>query len=80
MEHLSNDHENHPNQHKDSHKLRNKMGHPIVNLIEKQFVMKSMETETPTWSELPNGGKAIVEQILVSEERNKSKRAGPWES
>ena len=48
MEHLSNDHENHPNQHKDSHKLRNKMGHPIVNLIEKQFVMKSMETETTT--------------------------------
>ena len=28
----------------------------------------------------PNGGKAIVEQILVSEEINKSKRAGLWES
>ena len=28
---------------------------------------KSMETET--WSEFPNGGKAIVEQILASEER-----------
>ena len=38
-----------------------------------------METET-TWSEFPNGGKAIVEQILASEERNKSKRAGLWES
>ena len=41
---------------------------------------KSMETETTKWSEFPNGGKAIVEQILVSEERNKSKRAGLWES
>ena len=41
---------------------------------------KSMETETTTWSEFPNGRKAIVEQILASEERNKSKRAGLWES
>ena len=39
-----------------------------------------METETVTWSEFANGGKAIVEQILASEVRNKSKRAGPWES
>ena len=29
-----------------------------------------METETTTWSEFPNGGKAIIEQILVSEEIN----------
>ena len=29
-----------------------------------------METETTTWSEYPNGGKAIVDQILASEERN----------
>ena len=36
-----------------------------------------METETTTWSEFPNEGKAIVvEQILVSEKINKSKRAG----
>ena len=41
---------------------------------------KSMETETATLSEFPNGGKAIVEQILVSEERNKSRRAGLSES
>ena len=32
-----------------------------------------METKTTTWSEFPNGGKAIVEQILESEEKNKSK-------
>ena len=29
-----------------------------------------METETTTWSEVPIGGKAIVEQILASEEIN----------
>ena len=32
-----------------------------------------METEATTWSEFPNGEKAIVKQILASEERNKPK-------
>ena len=45
-----------------------------------EFDGKSMESETTTWSEFPNGGKAIAEQILASEERNKSERAGLWES
>ena len=35
-----------------------------------ELVGKSMETETTTWSEFPNGWKAIVEQILASEEIN----------
>ena len=30
------------------------------------------------WSEVPNARKVIVEQILVSEERKKPKRAGLW--
>ena len=34
------------------------------------FDGKLMETETTTWSEFPNGGKAIIEQILVLEEIN----------
>ena len=45
-----------------------------------EFHRTSMETETTIWSEFHNGGKAIVEQILLSEERKKSKRAGLWES
>ena len=45
-----------------------------------RFVGKSMETETKTWSELHNGEKAIDQQILASEEKHKSKRAGLWES
>ena len=32
-----------------------------------------------TWSEYPNGGKAIVKQILASEKRHEFKRAGLWE-
>ena len=43
------------------------------------FDGKSMETETKTWSEFSNRGKA-TEQILASEDRNKSKRAELWES
>ena len=45
-----------------------------------EFDGKLVKTEITTWSELPNGGKAIVEKMLVSEEINKSKRAGLWES
>ena len=45
-----------------------------------EFVGKSMETETTTWSELLSGGKTIVKQILVPVEGNKLKRAGLWES
>ena len=45
-----------------------------------EFDGKSTETETQTWSEFPNRGKAIIEWILAAEERYKSKRAGLWES
>ena len=45
-----------------------------------EFDGKWMETETTKWSEFPNGGKDIVEQILATEERKKSKRTGLWES
>ena len=52
-----------------------------------EFGEKSMEIEITTWSKFTNGEKAIAEQILASEEwnksseeRNKSKRAGLSES
>ena len=76
MEHLWNDRKDYPNQHKNSHKLCDKMEHPVANWWE---VNGNWETETTT-SEFPNGGKAIVKQILASEERNKSKRAGLWDT
>ena len=66
MEHLSNNHEDHPNQNKNSHNLSHDTGHPLVNLMKRQ-----LETETATRSEF--GGKAIVEQILASEEIKNSK-------
>ena len=41
-----------------------------------EFNETSTETGTTTRSEFSNGGKAIVEQLLASEEKTKSKRAG----
>ena len=68
MEHLSNDHEDHPNQHENSQKLCYKTGHLVLTLTESRWNLRQHE--------FPNGGKAIVEQILASEESNKSKSAG----
>ena len=48
-----------------------------------EFDGKSIETETTTWLEFSNRGKAIVEQTfeqIASEKRKKPKRAGkPWQ-
>ena len=43
MEHLSNDHKDHPNKHENRHKACNEMGHAGC-----EFIGKSMETETTT--------------------------------
>ena len=40
-----------------------------------EFAGKSMEAATTAWSEFPNGEKAIIEQILASEEKSKFKRS-----
>ena len=40
MEHLSNDREDHPNQHKNSHKQCDETGHPIVNMMESQWKLR----------------------------------------
>ena len=39
-----------------------------------------MESKTNSWSVFSNGGNAIAEQKLASEEINKSNRVGLWES
>ena len=58
MEHLSNDHEDHPNQHENSHKLCDEMEHPVLNLatrfvyyiftvhIFKPYFMASLDVES----------------------------------
>ena len=45
MEHLSNDHEDCPNQHRDSHQLCNETGHPVVNLMETQWKLRHLHDQ-----------------------------------
>ena len=58
-------------QHENGYKLCNKTGHPVLSLMGIQWKLRQQHDQN-----FPNGGKAIVEQILASEERNKPKRAG----
>ena len=65
MEHLSNDHKDRANPHKNSHKLCYKTGHPIVSLMESQWKLRQQYDQN-----FPYGGKVIAEQILGSVEIN----------
>ena len=40
MEHLSNEHQHHPNQHENSHKQCDEAGHPAVNIMEGQWKLR----------------------------------------
>ena len=40
MEHLLTDHEDHPNQHENSHKPHSKMGYPLLSLLESQWKLR----------------------------------------
>ena len=70
MEHLSNDHEDRPNQQENSHKLCDETGHPVANLMKSQWKLRQKHDQ------FPNGGKAIAEKIPASEETYKSRMAG----
>ena len=62
MEHLSNDHKDHPNQHENSDKLCDEMEHPVENLMESQWKLRQHDHNFPM-----GGREAIVELILASE-------------
>ena len=47
MEHLSNDHENHPNHYVNSHKLRHETGHPVFRLLESQWKLRKHDQNLP---------------------------------
>ena len=73
---LPNDHEDLLNQHKNSHKPHGETGNPVSSLLKSQWKLGQKVNGNRLYSEFPNEGKAIVEQILASEERNESKKAG----
>ena len=63
MKYLSNDDEDHPNQHENSHKLCDEMGHPVDNLMEGQWKLRQQHDQNSSMG----GG-----IILSSDGRNKS--------
>ena len=59
---ISNDHEDHPNQRENSHKLCNKAKYPVVNFMESQWKLRQQHDQN-----FPMEGIPLI---------NKSKRAG----
>ena len=45
MEHLSNDHEDHPNEHENSHKLCDERGHLVLSLLESQRKLRQQHDQ-----------------------------------
>ena len=72
MEHLPNDHEAHPNQHHNTHKLWDETGHPVSNFKESQWKLRQQHQNFPM--------EESHFRILASKQKNKSKRGGLWKS
>ena len=45
MERVSNDHEDHPNQQENNHKLCNETGHPVLSLLESQWKLREQHDQ-----------------------------------
>ena len=45
MEHLSNDNEDRPNQHENSHELCDETGHPVMNFMESQWKLRQQHDQ-----------------------------------
>ena len=69
MKYLSNDHEDRPNQHKNSHNLCDETGHPGMNMTESQWKLRQQHDQNSQWKESHC-------RTFTSIRRNKSKRAG----
>ena len=54
MEHLSNDHEDHPNQHKNSYNPDDETGYPFLSLLESQWKLRQQHDQN-----FPNEEKAL---------------------
>ena len=45
MEHLSNENKDHPNQHENSHKPHDEMGHPVLSLLKSQWKLRQQHDQ-----------------------------------
>ena len=53
MEHLSNNHEDHPNQHENGNKLWDETRRPVVNLMQSQWKLRQQHDQNFTMEEKP---------------------------
>ena len=53
MEHLTNDHKDHPNQHENSHKQCDETGQLIVNMMESQWKLRQQHDQNFTMDGKP---------------------------
>ena len=54
MEHLSNDHEDRPNQRKISHKQCDEMGHPVMHMMESQWKLRQQHDQNFSMERKPS--------------------------
>ena len=66
MEHISNDYDDHPNQHENSHKPCDEMGNLVLSLLESQWKLRQQHDQN-----FPMEGKPLQN---VPEQINKSER------
>ena len=59
MEHISNDPDGNPNQHENRYKLCDETGHPVVNLMESQWKLKSQLIRIDQNDNFPLEGKPL---------------------
>ena len=53
MEYLSNDHEDHLNQHENSHKMCNEKEHPVVNFTENKWKQRQQHYQNYSMEQKP---------------------------
>ena len=71
MEHLSNEHQDHPNQHENSHTQCDEAGHTAVNVMEGQWKQQHDR-------DFPMEGQPLQNKYLC--QKKESISAGLWES
>ena len=66
MEHLSNDDEDHPYQHENSHKQCDETGHPVVNMMEGQWKLRQQHDQNFQMEERPLSNKYYCQKKEIN--------------
>ena len=73
MEHLSSDHKDHPNKHKNSHKLCNEIGHLILILMKRQWKLRQQHDQNFLMERRPLQNKSFCKKKDINPKVQDSK-------